>query len=180
MIDAGIGGGCAVAAQDLYTQPQLRFIGAYVHNRRRSDAAIRSRGYVGEARFAIQVVAAKGLVTSSDPPNWSALAELPWIYPTESACCRRTAERLFASKRFKPKRIVSADRQEIIRTLVASGLGVGLLHADSASDAVRRGEVELLFEAEQEIGVRFAYLAGRAADPLLVAASSIMRGESPR
>lgn len=132
------------------------------------------------ARFAIQVVAAKGLLAVSNPPDWKAMAALPWIYPTESACCRRTAERLFASKHFEPKRIVSADRQEIIRTLVGSGLGVGLLHDDAANDAERSGDVERLYEAEQKIGVRFAHLAARSEDPLLVAASSIMRGEPPR
>jgi DNA-binding transcriptional LysR family regulator len=132
------------------------------------------------ARFSIHLVAAKGLVPASNPPDWKAIAELAWIYPTESACCRRTAERLFSTLRFQPKRVISADRQELIRTLIASGLGVGLLHADAALDAERSGEVELLHEPEARIGVRFAHLASRATDPLLAVATSIMRGESPR
>jgi DNA-binding transcriptional LysR family regulator len=131
------------------------------------------------ARFSIVLVAAKGLVRVSDAPDWKAMAELPWIYPTESACCRRTAERVFAAQLFKPKRIVSADRQEIVRTLVASGIGVGLLHADGAEDALQRGDIELLYEPDAKVGVRFAYLKSRAEDPLLAVAASIMRGEQP-
>lgn len=127
------------------------------------------------AQFAIYLVAAPGVVAASRRVDWKAIAELPWIYPTESACCSRTAERLFASQRFRPRRIISADRQEVTRTLVVSGIGVGLLHADAARDAERRGEVELLFEAETRVRVLFAHLAGRAQDPVLAAASSIMR-----
>jgi DNA-binding transcriptional LysR family regulator len=127
------------------------------------------------AQFTIHLVAAPGLVAASAPPDWKAIAELSWIYPTESACCSHTAEKLFSSHRFKPKRIIGADRQDVIRTLVASGIGVGLLHADTAREAQRRGEVELLYEAETRVRVLFAHLASRAEEPLLVAASNIMR-----
>jgi len=132
------------------------------------------------SEFAIQLVAAPGLVPTRQPPDWKTIAELPWIYPTESACCSRTAERLFSSRRFRPKRIISADRQDITRTLVGSGIGVGLLHADTAQDAQRRGELELLFEAETRVRVLFANLASRAQDPLLMAAASIVRAKAKR
>lgn len=128
------------------------------------------------SEFATFVVAAPGLVAPSKRPNWKAIAALPWIYPTESACCSHTAELLFTSHRFKPRRIISADRQDVTKTLVASGIGVGLLHADAAREAERRGEVELVFEAPTRVRVLFAVLASRANDPLLAAASSILRG----
>lgn len=127
------------------------------------------------AEFAIYLVAAPGVVSRRE--DWNAIAELPWIYPTESACCSRTAERLFASHRVKPKRIISADRQEVTKTLVVSGIGVGLLHADAARDAERRGELEIVFEAETRVRVLFAQHASRAEDPVLIAASSIMRAK---
>jgi DNA-binding transcriptional LysR family regulator len=129
------------------------------------------------SRFTIQLVAGPGIVSAAQRPDWSALAELAWIYPAESACCNRTAERLFSTHRFRPKRVISADRQEVTRTLVATGLGVGLLHADVARDAERRGEVELLYEAEPPVRILFAYLASRAGDPLLSAAESIVSEE---
>ncbi len=129
-------------------------------------------------RFTIHVVAAPGLVAAAGRPDWKAIAELPWIYPTESACCTRAAEGLFASHHFRPRRIISADRQDVTRTLIAGGIGVGLLHDSTARDAQRRGEVELLFEAETHVRVLFAYPASRAQDPLLVAASAILRAKS--
>lgn len=130
------------------------------------------------AQFTIFLAAAPGVVAAAARPDWQAMAGLPWIYPTESACCSRTAEGLFAAHQFRPRRIISADRQDVTRTLIVSGIGVGLLHAGAARDAERRGEVELLFEAGTRVRILFAHLAGRAQDPLLIAASSIMRAKS--
>ena len=64
------------------------------------------------------------------------------------------------------------------RTLVAGGLGVGLLHADTAKEAAARGEVELLLEADTVVRVLFAHLATRSQDPLLGAAVGILRQRS--
>lgn len=127
------------------------------------------------SQFAIYLVAAPGLVPPSRPLDWSAVAGVPWIYATESACCGHTAERIFSAQRFRPDRIISTDRQEVTRTLVVSGIGVGLLHADAANAAERRGDMERLFEAERRVRVLFAHLASRAEDPLLAAVLSIMR-----
>lgn len=127
------------------------------------------------SEFTIFVVAAPGLVPVSDPLDWRALAELAWVYPGASACCGRTAERLFRLQQIHPKRIISVDRQDVTHTLITGAVGVGLLHAEIAKRAQRAGEVELLFEAPTPVRVLFAHLANRAQDPLLVAATSIMR-----
>jgi DNA-binding transcriptional LysR family regulator len=127
------------------------------------------------SEFKTFLVAAPGIVPPSAEPDWKRLAELAWIYPAQSACCSRTAEDLFKAYRFKPKRIVSVDRQEVSRALIAGGVGVGLLHAGPAKESERRGEVELLFEADRVVGTYFAHLASRNRDPLLEAATSILR-----
>jgi DNA-binding transcriptional LysR family regulator len=131
------------------------------------------------SRFTTYVVARPGLVAGSDPVAWGALAELPWIYPTSSACCARTAEGLFKTHRIRPKRILSVDREDVTRTLIAGGIGVGLLHADTARKAQARGEVDLLFECQDLVRVLFATLVSRADDPLLTAAASIVREGGP-
>lgn len=125
------------------------------------------------AEFATFLVAAPGVLRHK-PLDWKAVSEMPWIYPTESACCTKTADEIFVSRRFRPKRVISTDRQDVTRTLVASGVGVGLLHADAAKAAEASGEIELLFEAETKVRILFAYLAKRAKEPVLAAAASIM------
>lgn len=128
------------------------------------------------SRFKTYLVAAKGLDLATDPLDWRALEEAPWIYPTSSACCGRTAEDLFETHRIRPRRIVSVDRESVTRSLIAGGLGVGLLHADTAEEARARGEVVILAEAGTLVRVLFAYLSSRAEDPLVDAASAIVRG----
>jgi DNA-binding transcriptional LysR family regulator len=81
------------------------------------------------SRFSIYLVAPAGRVAVSDPPEWSALGEMSWIYPAASACCGRAAEGLFKTNHIRPKRIISVDREDLTRTLIAGGIGVGLLHA---------------------------------------------------
>ncbi|MFO0582527.1 MAG: LysR family transcriptional regulator [Anaeromyxobacter sp.] len=127
------------------------------------------------SRFEVFLAAAKGTVDPSRPLDWKALAAAPWIYPPAAACCGRAAEGLFLAHGIRPARVVGVDTQPMIRTLVASGLGVGLLHADTAAQARAAGEVELLCEAAAPVRVLFAHLSSRTGDPVLSAAAAIVR-----
>lgn len=127
------------------------------------------------SQFGIHLVAPRGAGVKRAPLDWKALEDLPWIYPTASACCGRAAEGLFASHQIRPRQILSVDREEVTRTLIARGTGVGLLHADTSKAAQARGEVEFLCETPTRVRVLFAQVAGRAQDPLLVAATAIVR-----
>jgi DNA-binding transcriptional LysR family regulator len=64
-------------------------------------------GVVEVSRFTTYVAAPPGLVSSTEPLDWRLLAEQPWIYPTASACCGRTAEGIFKVQQYRPKRIIS-------------------------------------------------------------------------
>ncbi|MBX5480566.1 MAG: LysR family transcriptional regulator [Myxococcaceae bacterium] len=125
--------------------------------------------------FTIYVVAPFGFETGGEGIDWKALAEVPWIYPDPSTCCGQTAEHLFETYGFRPKRILRVDREDLTRTMVARGAGVGLLHADTAKEAAARGEVKLLHESRTPVRVLFAHLASRSGDPLLAAATSVFR-----
>lgn len=125
--------------------------------------------------FGIYVAAAPGLVAASADVDWRGLAEHPWIYPTSSACCGRTAEAIFAAARVRPSRIISVDREDLTRTLIAARIGVGLLHEATAKAAQSRGEVELLHESPTRVRVLYAHLASRAQDPLLATAAALLR-----
>lgn len=126
------------------------------------------------SRFGIFLVAAPGLIATSQPLSWQALGELLWIYPTTSHCCGQTAEGLFKMHNFRPKRIISIDRESVTRALLVEGIGVGLLHANTASKAQLRGDVDIVCEVQKSVRVLFAYLVYRAQDPLLSAVHSIL------
>lgn len=126
------------------------------------------------SRFGIYLAAPSGLVAITQPLDWQALGELPWIYPNCNSCCGRAAEELFRQHQFRPKRIISVDRESVTRTLIAGGVGVGLLHTKSAKDAQAGGEVDLICEAHKSVRVLFAHLQERAQEPLLSAVNSIL------
>ena len=130
------------------------------------------------ARFAIYLAAPPGLAAASHPLNWPALAELPWICPTCSACCGQAAENLFQRHQIRPKRIISVDRESVTRTLIAGGIGVGLLHAATAKEAQDNKDVEFVCQVQTSARVLFVHLASRAQDPLLSAVSSIVQAGS--
>lgn len=125
-------------------------------------------------RFAIFVAGPKGQGSATGAPDWKALAELPWIYPPASACCGRTAEVLFKTERFRPRRVINVERGEVTRTLIAAGIGIGLLHADAAQLAQEAGEADLLFRCPGTVKVLLVGLATRAKDPLVAAAMALL------
>jgi DNA-binding transcriptional LysR family regulator len=129
---------------------------------------------VDVARFGIYLAAAPGLVAATEPVDWQALAALPWVCPTSGTCCGQAAENLFQKHQIRPSRMINIDRESVTRTLIAGGVGVGLLHADTAKAAHENGEVELVCEAQAQVRVLFAHLAGRAHDPLLSTVSAIV------
>ncbi|MGE3153324.1 MAG: hypothetical protein AB7G48_03940 [Nitrospiraceae bacterium] len=60
--------------------------------------------------------------------------------------------------------------------MISEEVGVGLLHADTAWEAERKGEMELLGGAQQEVRLLFSYQCRRAHDPLIEAVSAAVRG----
>ena len=124
--------------------------------------------------FAIYLAVPPGTVGAKDKPDWQELAEMPWICPAPDTCCGEAAEALFRRHNFRPTRIISVDREQVTRTLIAGGVGVGLLHAEAARSAEADGEVDLICKAHAAARLVFASLRERDDDPLLQAARSIV------
>lgn len=132
------------------------------------------------SRFSIYLVAPSGLAATSQPHGVQAFSELPWIFPTSILCYGQAAENLFRTHSVRPKRIISVDRESVTRSLLARGVGVGLLHEDTAREAQLCGEVDIICKAHKSVRVLFAHLASRSQDPLLNAVSTILRTATGR
>jgi len=128
-------------------------------------------------RFGIYLAAPPGWLADSTLPDWQALAQVPWICPqsSSSTCCGRVAEGLFERHGFRPAKVINVDQESVTRTLIAGGVGIGLLHADTAQEARAKGEVELIGGSLQEVSLLFAHLGGRAHDPLVGAVAAAVR-----
>lgn len=132
------------------------------------------------ARFPIYLAAPAGMIDPGAPLDWAALGELPWIFAPASLCCGGAAEQLFQAHRFRPRRIISIDRESVMRPMLAQRLGIGLLHGDTALEAQHQGEVDLLCVAHPAVSQLFAHLASRAQEPLLRAIHEALDISQPR
>ncbi|HBR96940.1 MAG TPA: LysR family transcriptional regulator [Gammaproteobacteria bacterium] len=129
------------------------------------------------SRFGIFLAAPPGTLGQGTQaePDWQVLAQKPWIRPNAHTCCAQAAEQLFRRHNFRPKNIITIDREHVMRALIAGGVGIGLLHTDTAKEACSNGDIELVCEVQKSISVMFAYLPGRNQDPLLATVSSILK-----
>lgn len=127
------------------------------------------------AQFAIHLAAPTGLIDSRQPLDWQQLARQPWICPGADTCCGRAAESLFQQHAIRPEKIISIDREQVTRTLIAGGVGIGLLHSNSAREAAAAGEVDLLCEVRPAVPVLLACRSERAQEPLFRAVKDVLQ-----
>ena len=126
-------------------------------------------------RFAVRLAAPPGWAANAASPDWRALAGRPWICPQPGTCCGQVLDEWFDSQGFRPARMVSIDQESVTATLIAGGVGIGLLHAETAQRAQARGEAELLGGPVREVALLFACLRERLQEPLISAAISAAR-----
>lgn len=127
---------------------------------------------IGE--FGIFVAAPAGLINFQEPMNWEKLVDIPWISPGPDTCCGQAAATLFEKYHFQPKKQISIDREEVTRTLIAGGVGIGLLHSGTARDAQLAGEIDIICAAQPLVRIVFASLKSRYHDPVLTAFRKIL------
>lgn len=129
-------------------------------------------------RFGIQLAVAPQLLPAgfrTEPvPDWQWIALLPWISAPAGSCCGRAAERLFREQQFRPAKMIEADQEHLIRALISSGVGIGLLHTPTARDAAAKGEVRLIGPVLQQVQLLFGCLARKQQEPLLLLVMQLM------
>lgn len=125
--------------------------------------------------YGIYVAAPFGWATKGAQPNWSQLAQLPWILAEPETCCGRAAAAFFASQAFYPEKVIKVDQEHMTRALIASGAGIGLLHADSALDAETKGEVQLLGQTDQQVKLWLSCQPDRMQQPQLNAVIELVQ-----
>lgn len=134
---------------------------------------------VAVASFPVFLAAPVGFIDKSQPLDWQSLSDMPWVCPSSHTCCGLIAENLFLRHQFRPRRLVGIDREDVARTLVASGVGIGLLHGDTAIAAQAAGEVDIVCEVHKSVRVLFTVQRERSSDPLLQAVRTVLSSMGP-
>ena len=71
--------------------------------------------------------------------DWATLASLPWIVTAPGTSNNEMRDELFRSHGVSVNATIEANNDLLMRTLIADGVGVGLVRADHADDGERNG-----------------------------------------
>ena len=106
--------------------------------------------------------------------DWAAIAALPWIMTPPISSHFALAHELFRSKGTEPATVVQADNESVIRSLVASGLGLALVREDMALLDRAAGAICLWGELRLTTGVWFLTPKERGREPALAALAALV------
>lgn len=105
--------------------------------------------------------------------GWAEIAEMPWIIPPPISTHHKLVYTLLRKYDVEPGKVVEADQEAVISSLVVSGLGVALMREDMALEKVASGEVCLWSDTRLTTTLWFIYRRERQHDPLIRALVSV-------
>lgn len=106
----------------------------------------------------------RGRIAGAD---WSDVAALPWILTPPISSHHRLAAALFRKHDVEPTKVVEADQESVISSLVASGVGLSLMREDVALEREAAGEICLWDQGRATTTLWFIHLRERAGDPVI-------------
>ena len=101
--------------------------------------------------------------------DWPAIAALPWILTPPISSHNRLVQALFRGHGVAPTKVVEADQESVVSSLVASGVGLSLMREDVALAREAAGEICLWDQGRGTTTLWFIYPQERSQDPLILA-----------
>ncbi len=97
--------------------------------------------------------------------GWEEIAALPWIMAPPISTHHVLATRLFHERGSAPATLIEADNEMVIRSLVASGLGIALVREDLTAGADAERELCIWPGARLATTLQFIYSGEEAEEP---------------
>jgi DNA-binding transcriptional LysR family regulator len=98
---------------------------------------------------------------------WSDIATEPWVMTPAISTHHQLASALFQEHDVAPAKVVEADDEFVVGSLVEAGVGVALMREDIAVAKAAAGAVCLWQEVRLKTCLRFLYRAERERDPVI-------------
>jgi DNA-binding transcriptional LysR family regulator len=95
------------------------------------------------------------------------IAALPWILTPSISSHNQLLGELFRSHGVQPTKVVEADQESVISSLIASGVGLSLMREDVALAQRAAGEISLWERGSATTTLWFIYPQERADDPVI-------------
>jgi len=107
--------------------------------------------------------------------GWSEIAALPWIRTPSISTHNQLMTQLFREHDVTLTRVVEADQESLLSSLVASGVGLALMREDVAHEKESAGELCVWKKAQATTTLWFIYSAARTHDPVIAALLDVLR-----
>ncbi|MFS8085005.1 MAG: LysR family transcriptional regulator, partial [Acidobacteriota bacterium] len=99
--------------------------------------------------------------------GWDEIARQPWVIPPKMSTHHHLAYKLLREHGVEPSRVIEADQEAVVGSLVVSGVGMALMREDVALNREALGEVCLWSDVRMPATLWFIYLRERQGDPVI-------------
>lgn len=107
--------------------------------------------------------------------NWAEIASQPWIIPPLISTHNKLVHTLLNAHGVEPTRVVEADQEAVVGSLVVSGVGMALMREDIALERQAADEVCVWSDIRIESTLWFIYQRERGEDPVIRALLEVER-----
>lgn len=107
--------------------------------------------------------------------DWSDIAAEPWVLTPSISTHNRLVRTLFEEHGLAPAKLVEADQESVIKSLVVSGVGLSLLREEVAHKLERAGEVCIWPHAKLRTTLSFIYRLEHAQEPSITVLLQLLR-----
>ena len=150
------------------------------------DGSLDASFYYGELRHAsisglplrrlvFRVVAPAAWKDRLRLSGWEQVAAMPWIIPPPISSHHQLALALLQQHGVKPGRVVEADQEAVIASLVVSGVGIALMREEVAFEKAAAGEICIWNDGQIESTLWFVTQRRRQNDPVILALNDLQR-----
>jgi DNA-binding transcriptional LysR family regulator len=119
--------------------------------------------------LAYRVVAPAAWKDRVETANWNDIAALPWIFAPSVSTHNQLLHELFGNHGVEPTKVVEADQESVMNSLIEAGVGLGLMREDQARLAEAAGKAIVWSEERLITALSFIYQADQAQDPAMLA-----------
>jgi DNA-binding transcriptional LysR family regulator len=99
--------------------------------------------------------------------GWATIGSLPWIWVSPLGSYPRLVTELLSRQGITPTKVIEADREATLQSLVTAGVGLALLRVDRARVAAAEGKLFIWEQGRTSAKLSLIYLAARESDPLI-------------
>ena len=142
--------------------------------------------YYGDLKFpSVAGLALRGIVYRVAAPaawrvrlqdaTWADVAALPWIIPPVISTHNQLVYSLLREHGVEPTRVVEADQEAVVGSLVVSGVGMAIMREDLALEREAADEVCLWSDIRIKRTLWFIYLREREGDPVIRALLDVQK-----